>query len=176
MDDLTQTSKFLSYVLRHRPDVVGITLDSEGWCDLEDLLQKTKIPRGVLYDIVDGDEKQRYSLSPDATKIRANQGHSAKGVKLTFKKAVPPVTLFHGTSEKVLADIMKEGLKPMNRHHVHLSADVDVAKSVGGRRKGDVTILRVDAKQMLSDGHKFFLSDNGVWLVDFVNPKYLTVL
>ncbi len=174
MDSLTETSKYLAYILRHRPDVAGISLDKEGWCDVEELLQKTKITRGVLYDIVDGDDKQRYTFSPDGKKVRANQGHSAKGVKLTFKREVPPTVLYHGTSEKALMTIMKEGLKPMNRHHVHLSADVEVAKSVAGRRKGDVTILTVDAKRMLTDGHKFFLSDNGVWLVDAVNPKYLT--
>lgn len=173
-ENISEKSKYLAYVLRHRPDVAGLILDKEGWTDVDFLVQQTGIPKDDLLFIVESDDKQRYAFSPDGTRIRANQGHSARGVKLTFKREVPPTVLFHGTSEKVLGTIMKEGLKPMNRHHVHLSADVEIAKSVGGRRKGDVTILSVDAKQMLADGYKFFLSDNGVWLVDAVNPKYLT--
>lgn len=173
MDDLTQHSKYLAYLLRHRPDIAGLTLDREGWCDVEELLSKTTLSRKLLLSIVELDEKRRYTLSPDAKRIRANQGHSVKDVKLTFKKAVPPVVLYHGTSAKALGSILKQGLRPMKRHHVHLSSSVDVARSVGGRRKEGAIILRVDAKSMLADGHSFYLSDNDVWLVDHVDVRYI---
>ena len=167
-------SKELSYILRHRPDSVGISLDSAGWCIIEDLLEQmnahgTSIDRATLNRIVENDHKGRYTI--DGTKIRANQGHSIK-VDLGYKTKKPPAVLYHGTVSQFLDLIMKDGLKKMKRHHVHLSADEATAKIVGSRR-GKPVILLVDSAQMEKDGYEFFLSDNGVWLTDAVPAKYL---
>lgn len=183
----TKRSVYLSYLLRHKPEVANLQLDGEGWCDLKQLLANTDFTIAELEDIVAKDAKQRYSftywtmggdgelpLTREPTHIRANQGHSTTDVKLTFKSAVPPVILYHGSDARVMPTILKEGLKAMNRHHVHLSADLEVAKSVGGRRKRGFVVYEIDVKAMLADGIKFFISDNGVWLVDAVSAKYLT--
>lgn len=175
MKDLTQQSKQLSYLLRHSPEKAGLSLDKEGWCEVEVLLANTDISRATLEEIVGADSKQRYSFSSDGKKIRANQGHSTKGVALTFKQAAPPVILYHGTPKANVPLILKLGLKPMRRHHVHLSADINVAEAVGSRRRGEVAIFKVDAKSMLADAAKFYISENGVWLVDAVAPKYLSL-
>ena len=169
-------SKFLAYLLRHEPEKAGLTLDREGWCSIDQLLQNTDFTLDRLKEIVAEDSKGRYSFNADETKIRANQGHSTEKVRLTFQKAVPPTVLYHGTVDSTLALIQKQGLKPMSRHHVHLSADLSTAKTVGGRRKGGLTVLSVDTAAMLADGIQFYISDNGVWLVDAVPPKYLKVL
>jgi putative RNA 2'-phosphotransferase len=168
-----ERSKYLSYLLRHKPETAKLTLDREGWCCIDQLLANTDFTLSELHAIVVSDQKTRYALSPDELKIRANQGHSASEVKMTFRKAIPPVTLYHGTTAAEV--IEKEGLKPMNRHHVHLTDCLDTARSVGGRRKGTTTIFEIDAKQMLADGHQFFISENGVWLVDKVSPKFIKV-
>lgn len=175
-DTLTQKSKYLAYVLRHRPDVAGLILDKEGWTPVDDVVAATGVSKADLEQIVGLDEKGRYSFSSDGLKVRANQGHSAQGVKMTFKRAVPPTVLYHGTTSKAELGIMKKGLLPMNRHHVHLSEDIEVARSVAGRRKSDIAILQIDTKQMLADKFQFYLSDNGVWLVDSVPTKYITVM
>jgi putative RNA 2'-phosphotransferase len=172
---LTEKSKFISYVLRHKPDAVGLTLNREGWIDIDLLLSKatkSAITRAELEQIVAEDEKGRYTI--DGNMIRANQGHSTSQVKLTFKKAVPPVVLFHGAATAMLTEIMKKGLKPMARHHVHLSHDRATAEIVGGRRRKGYTVLTIDAKRMLADGLNFYISDNGVWLVDAVPSVYLS--
>lgn len=171
-----ERSKYLSYLLRHKPDAASLTLDREGWCLIDQLLANTDFTWEELEEIVAADKKGRYSFDSFATSIRANQGHSTSEVRMTFKVAVPPTVLYHGTSSDVANHIMKEGLKPMNRHHVHLSADLDTASSVAGRRKGGVIIFTVDAKQMLSDGHKFFISENNVWLATSVPAQYLKEL
>lgn len=184
MKDLTQKSKFLSYVLRHKPLSAGLTLDREGWASVELLLKNSDISLEELVEIVRTDSKQRYSLRPDTVEgvtppsvtglmIRANQGHSSPSVRLLFEKAVPPPVLYHGTNIDAWVAIKRQGLKPMNRHHVHLTDDLDTAYSVGGRRRKDVYVLHIDARAMLADGINFFLSDNGVWLVDHVDPKYI---
>lgn len=170
-----QRSKYLSFLLRHKPEAANLTMDKEGWVQVEQILQNTDFTTAELHQIVADDQKGRYSFSSVASSIRANQGHSAAGVKLLFKKAVPPTILYHGTAESALSEIMKHGLLPMKRHHVHLSADLETAKSVGGRRKGGFVVLEIDAKTMLANGYKFFISDNHVWLVDLVPPIFLKV-
>lgn len=172
---LIEKSKFISYILRHKPEAVGLTLDREGWIDIDQLLSKAKKPmitRAELEQIVAEDEKGRYTIKNNL--IRANQGHSTNQVHLTFKKAIPPTILFHGTGTTSLDEIMKNGLKPMARHHVHLSHDLTTAESVGGRRRRGYTVLEINAKKMLADGLNFFISDNGVWLVSHVPAKYIT--
>jgi len=170
-----ELSKFLSYLLRHKPEAKNIILDREGWASIDELILNAGFTRAELEEIVAEDKKSRYSISADGTKIRANQGHSTSSVKMTFAKAIPPTVLYHGTNSDVLANIVRQGLKPMKRHHVHLSEDVKTAEEVGGRRKKDTVILTIDAKQMLADGIQFYKSENGVWLVEYVDPRYFVV-
>lgn len=170
---LTDKSKYLSYLLRHKPEAAKLILDKEGWCRVDQLLANTGIAESELMQIVAEDEKGRYSFDAFATSVRANQGHSTTKVRLTFKKAVPPVLLYHGTSRKSMGLILKQGLKPMGRHHVHLTADLDTARSVGGRRCGATVLFEINTKSMVADGQEFYLSDNNIWLVHTVQSKYL---
>lgn len=175
----TELSKFLSYVLRHKPDAIGIELAEDGWVDVDVLLaqcraHKKAITREVLEEIVRTSPKQRFAFSDDRKKIRASQGHSV-AIDLGYDAVEPPEFLFHGTGEKLVDAIRKEGLKRMARHHVHLSADKTTAHQVG-QRKGRVVIFRVAAGQMHADGHEFFCSENGVWLTDRVPPEYLELV
>lgn len=184
--DSSQRSKYLSFLLRHRPEASGLTLDKEGWCSIPDLLAKTNFTLQELESIVSQDKKGRYSFrywemadagiphTREPIAIRANQGHSTESVKMSFKKAVPPVVLYHGTSKDAWEAIEKQGLKPMKRHHVHLSADIETAESVAGRRKVTTIVLKVDARAMLAAGYNFYLSDNGVWLIDSVPPNFIS--
>lgn len=168
-----ERSKYLSYILRHKPEKVGLTLDTQGWCEIDLLCQKTDFTPEELLAITLADEKQRYSISPDGKKIRANQGHSTGDVSLNFKEKVPPSRLFHGTTSAATTEIEKRGLLPMSRHYVHMSADVDTAASVGGRRRGDATIFEINCVAAFRDGIKFYLSDNSVWLARSIPAKYL---
>ncbi len=172
----TRISKFLSLVLRHRPDKIGLVLDDQGWVEVAHLLvrcaeHKRPITREVLQEIVDTSPKKRFALSEDGLRIRANQGHSVK-VDLGYAPASPPTCLFHGTVGKVLPDIRAEGLLKMKRHHVHLSPDLDTASNVGSRR-GKPIILVVRAGEMALAGHLFYLSANGVWLAEHVPPNFI---
>ncbi|MGY1845172.1 RNA 2'-phosphotransferase [Modestobacter sp. SYSU DS0875] len=164
-------SKRLSYVLRHRPDAVGLTLDAAGWADVDELLAALHLTRAQLDDAVARNDKQRFAVDPTGTRIRASQGHSVP-VDLGYVAAVPPDELFHGTVERFLPAILAEGLGPGNRHAVHLSADVETARKVGARR-GRPVVLRVEAAAMVRDGATFTRSANGVWLVDAVPPRHL---
>lgn len=171
---MEKKSKFLSFILRHKPSAANITVDKYGWANVSQIIQNTDITFQELQAIVETDEKGRYSFSEDLTKIRANQGHSIK-VENIHKKAIPPTVLYHGTNASVLKTILKEGLSKMKRHHVHLSSDLETATIVGNRRKKDLVILQIDAKSMLTDNITFYISENGVWLVDHVHPKYLSI-
>lgn len=175
MDNLEKKSKLLSFILRHRPESVNVSLDSQGYCEVQKLVQNTDISLLDLDEIVRTDEKGRYSFSENKLLIRANQGHSVSGVHADFKVCVPPVILYHGTTEEAFQEIKKYGLLKMKRHHVHLSYDSDTAISVASRRKKAVVILKVDAKRMLADNFKFLISQNNVYLVDAVPAKYLTI-
>ncbi len=168
-------SKFLSLILRHKPELVGITLDNNGWANVNKLLvgmhqSGKRITLNDLEFIVSDDNKGRYSFNTDKTMIRANQGHSIK-VDLGLIEKIPPSVLFHGTPEMFVTIIKQEGLKPMQRHHVHLSDNISTAEQVGSRR-GKPYIFEIDTTSMIKDGVKFYQSENGVWLVDYVDPKY----
>jgi putative RNA 2'-phosphotransferase len=172
----TKTSKFLSLVLRHEPARIGITLDSAGWTDVDALLAASAahgvhITRDELAQIVATSDKQRFALSPDGARIRANQGHSVE-VELELAPAVPPAILYHGTVDRFLDSIRAQGLVKGERHHVHLSADLATAEKVGGRR-GKPVVLTVRAADMVAAGHTFFVSANGVWLTDAVPAAFL---
>ena len=172
----TRNSKFLSLVLRHDPDRIGITLDDAGWTDVAALLDATAahgvmITRDELVQIVATSDKQRFALSPDGARIRANQGHSVE-VDLALAPATPPAVLYHGTVGQFVDSIREQGLIKGARHHVHLSADTATAAKVGGRR-GKPVILTVRAADMVAAGHTFFCSENGVWLVDHVQAQFI---
>jgi len=168
---LTRTSKFLSQILRHRPEKIGLTLDANGWAEVSELLEKSAasgilISPELLRFVVESNDKQRYSFSPDGRRIRANQGHSVQ-IDLGLKAQVPPEILYHGTAEHSLAAIRKSGLLPMRRQHVHLSQEAETAQKVGGRH-GKAVVLKVLAGEMHRRGQVFFCSDNGVWLTEGV--------
>ena len=170
-------SKLLSAVLRHKPSIIGIELDKHGWADTKELVEGMKkryksFTMDILEEIVKYDNKQRYKFNDDKTKIRANQGHSIK-VDIELKKSIPPDVLYHGTATKYEESIDKNGLKKKSRNYVHLSSDIDTAKMVG-ERHGDPVIYRVDCKSMKE--FNFYISENGVWLVDNVPSKYLSKL
>lgn len=172
----TRISKFLSYVLRHKPDAIGVELDEAGWIDIDLLLEEcaahgTAISRVQLDEVVATSDKQRFAISDDGRRIRASQGHSVE-VALAYESCTPPDVLFHGTVERVLPAIRAGGLRKMQRHHVHLSVDEETASMVGQRR-GRPVILRIDARRMHVDGHRFFISANGVWLTEKVPPEYI---
>ena len=174
----TETSKFISLILRHKPQTIGITLDEHGWANVEELIRgvsKTHpLDMKLLEQIVAEDEKQRYSFNEDKTLIRANQGHSVP-VDVELEEKVPPEVLYHGTGEKFVADIDKQGLISKSRLYVHLSADTETAKKVGARH-GKPVIYRVKSRAMNESGIKFYKSVNGVWLVKEVPLKYLEKL
>lgn len=175
MPDLTKISKYISLILRHKPEVIGIKLDAHGWADVNALLagisKKYPINRDILQEIMRSDEKQRYSFSEDGTKIRANQGHSIQvDVELTLTE--PHETLYHGTAQRFAASIEAQGLLPQSRLYVHLSPDPETAEKVG-RRHGEPVIYLVAAGQMYRDGYRFYLSANGVWLTKVVPAPYL---
>lgn len=169
-------SKFLSYVLRHKPEAIGITLDDNGWIEVDRLLEAMKaagkrVSRELLDEIVRTNDKQRFAFNDDGTKIRASQGHSIQ-VDLDLTPVAPPDVLYHGTATRFLDSILSAGLQSRNRQYVHLSPDEQTALRVG-QRHGKPVILRIDARAMHADGHTFFLSANGVWLTAHVPPKYL---
>lgn len=169
-------SKFLSLVLRHQPDTIGLTLDEAGWADVDELLRKLSqhghpADRALLEALVAQSDKQRFALSPDGRRIRANQGHSVP-VELGYIPQTPPERLYHGTAAHNLPAIQTEGLVRGSRHHIHLSPDTDTAHRVG-QRHGRPVVLVVLAGDMARAGHQFFLSDNGVWLTDAVPPQFL---
>ena len=177
--DVVRVSKGLSYVLRHRPGSVGLTLDDAGWVDVDALLAALAahglaLTRADLERVVAINDKRRFAFDPSGTRIRASQGHSV-AVDLGYAVEAPPDELFHGTPIRNLSAILAEGLRPGRRHAVHLSPDVATALTVG-RRRGDAVVLRVDTAAMAADGARFTRSANGVWLVDAVPPAYLGVV
>lgn len=166
---MIRLSKRMSKALRHQPGRVGLTLDPAGWVPVADLLNALGVTEAELREVVAQNDKKRFTIEGD--RIRANQGHSVE-VALGLPVAVPPDQLFHGTVAQFLDDIMRDGLRPMSRHDVHLSPDVETARRVGARR-GRPLILTVDARAMHADGHEFQLSANGVWLTQHVPARYL---
>lgn len=172
-------SKFLSLVLRHQPETIGLELDAQGWADIDDLLTKAaggglNISRDEFDHIVATSEKKRFAISPCGSRVRANQGHSVE-VDLQLQPQTPPDTLYHGTATRFLDAILLEGLKPGSRQQVHLSAAYDTAVAVG-QRHGKPVVLKVKALELHHSGESFFQSDNGVWLVSHVPHNYLETM
>ena len=166
----------MSLILRHRPEVIGITLDEHGWASVDELLAGISRTRPLdmagLEEIVRTDEKQRYAFNADKTKIRANQGHSVR-VDVELQPVTPPALLYHGTGEKFVPSIEARGLIPKTRLYVHLSGDYDTARKVGARH-GSPRVYQINAARMSADGYVFCRSVNGVWLTKQVPPQYLT--
>ncbi|MCP4132212.1 MAG: RNA 2'-phosphotransferase [bacterium] len=174
--ELVRISKFLSLVLRHKPGVINIELDENGWTSTADLIEKInkqKMPFDIekLKVVVEKNSKKRFSFNEDLSKIRANQGHSLD-VDLDLEPVVPPEILYHGTATRFAENIKIEGLKKKSRHHVHLSAVYETAVNVGSRH-GKVIVLKIKSGDMHKQGDAFYLSKNGVWLTDEVAPEFI---
>jgi len=171
-----ELGRFISKILRHNPAVIGITLDENGWADVDELIggiskKDRSIDRITLDRIVRENNKNRYSYNADKTKIRANQGHSV-AVDVELKKAAPPPVLYHGTAAKFVDSIKNNGITKQKRQHVHLSADFETAVNVG-KRHGSPVVLEIDAEVMNADGFSFWISENNVWLCEEVPAKYI---
>ncbi|WP_299135613.1 RNA 2'-phosphotransferase [uncultured Tenacibaculum sp.] len=177
--NIKRISKFLSLLLRHQPEKIGLQLDSNGWAPVEELLQKSR-KHGVrftideLEGIVVNNDKKRFTFNDDKTKIRANQGHSLKTIDLELKPVQPPEFLYHGTVAKFMNAIHDKGLQKMSRQHVHLSTEIETAMKVGSRR-GKPIILTVKSGEMQSEGYEFYLSENNVWLTDSVPSEFIVL-
>jgi putative RNA 2'-phosphotransferase len=167
--ELKQKGRVLTHLLRHAPEKYGVSLNPQGYAEVQDIIKILDITEDDLEDIVRNDNKGRFSYL--GNKIRANQGHSIK-VDLGYQESVPPNILYHGTSKNAYDKIKQTSINKMQRHHVHLSSDIETAKQVGSRRKGDLVIIKINAEKMWRDGIKFYRSENGVWLTDEVLPKY----
>ena len=174
---LDDTSKFLSYVLRHEPQAIGLSLDSEGWASVTALIDAASregrnLTRELLEQVVHTNEKKRFSFSENGQNIRAVQGHSNPSVQLQLEEKQPPALLYHGTATRFVESINQKGLIPGSRHHVHLSEQLETAREVG-QRYGTVVILKVNTPEMLAEGFKFFQAENGVWLTEQVPVRFL---
>lgn len=174
--NIKDTSKFLSLVLRHSPETIAISLDENGWANVNELItqcnkHKKQLNIDLLQIVVDTNDKKRFAFNEDKTKIRASQGHSIS-VELELKEVEPLHFLYHGTVDKFIQSIKNEGIQKMSRQHVHLSKDRETAIKVGSRR-GKPIILSINAPKMYQDGFKFYLSENNVWLTDIVPTEYI---
>ena len=175
-----EVSKYLSYILRHEPESIGLSVDEQGWLNIGDLIVSANqngqsLTREVIEQVVDASDKKRFTISENGLYIRAAQGHSNPNVKMDFKVKQPPIILYHGTASRFLEGILKEGLKPMSRQYVHLSGDIETALDVG-KRYGKPAILRVDTVSMLATGYEFSQAENGVWLVKEVPAEHLQAI
>lgn len=173
-----ELSKYLSFVLRHKPESIGLVLNSQGYADILDLISLSEkagkhFSLEELENVVANNDKKRFTVINGINMIRASQGHSTNQVNIKMSAVIPPAMLYHGTALQFVASIRKEGLKPMKRHHVHLSQDKQVAMSVGIRHGTDVVILEIKAEEMHNRGYKFYMSDNKVWLTDNIPSTFI---
>lgn len=172
---LTETSRYIALILRHKPETIGITLDEHGWADVGELIKGVsrthQLTMEILEKIVITDDKQRFSFNEDKSLIRANQGHSVS-VDVELKESIPPKILYHGTGEKYVPSIDRTGLISKSRLYVHLSDNSNTAIKVGSRH-GKPVVYTVDTQGMIEDGYIFYLSANGVWLTKAVPVEYL---
>ncbi|MDY6622175.1 RNA 2'-phosphotransferase [Clostridioides difficile] len=178
MSKKDKLSIFISLILRHKPEIIGIKLDDYGYADVNELIEKTNntgrnINIEILEQIVKEDNKQRYSFNEDRSKIRANQGHSIN-IDVELKELEPPEYLYHGTATRFLDNIKNEGIIKQSRLYVHLSRDIDTAIKVG-KRHGTPVILKINTGKMYENGYKFYLSENNVWLCEYIPFKYVEI-
>lgn len=172
--ELAKISKYFSYLLRHKPEEIGLELDDKGWASVDELIEKTsdfELSKELIDVVVETNDKQRFKLSDDKLKIKANQGHSID-IDLNLEPITPPQFLLHGTAERFLDSIKSDGLQKQKRHHVHLSESMAVAEAVG-KRYGKPVLLKIAAQEMANSGFKFYKTANSVWLVDTVPAEYI---
>ena len=174
--NIKHKSKFLSLILRHKPEEISLSLDENGWAVINELIEKSKAKKvyfdiDILTEVVETNNKKRFTFNEDKTKIRANQGHSID-IDLNLEPMEPPTELYHGTAIANVDSIRKSGIEKRKRQHLHLSHELDTAKNVGSRH-GKPIILVIDSKQMYEDGCLFYFSKNGVWLTEYIDPKYI---
>lgn len=177
---ISEISKFLSYVLRHQPDSIGIELDREGWTNINELIDVAnqtgkQLNRDLILTVVATSDKKRFSISTDGLRIRAVQGHTTNAVDIKYTEKVPPEYLYHGTATRFLQSILKEGLQPSARQYVHLAQDEKSALAVG-QRHGKPVLLKIEALRMHGQGFKFYQAENGVWLINDVPANQLTAI
>ncbi len=173
--NIKKISKFLSLILRHNPHKIKLKLDKQGWADTQELINKIpNLTLSILQEVVKTNNKKRFAFNADGSKIRASQGHSIP-VDLGYSPSIPPAILYHGTATRFVASIQQKGLIKGNRQQVHLSKDSKTATNVG-QRHGKVVLISIDTAPMLKDGFDFFVSENGVWLIDAVPAQYLNIL
>ncbi|GKT20267.1 RNA 2'-phosphotransferase [Acidovorax sp. SUPP3334] len=175
---LTETSKFLSYVLRHEPEAIGLALDREGWASIDALIAAAAshgrvLDRALIEQVVISSDKKRFAISEDGSGIRAVQGHSTPTVSISMQEKAPPAVLYHGTATRFLESIRQQGLLPGSRHHVHLSEDVQTAIGVG-QRYGQPVVLSIEAATMHGKGQRFYQAENGVWLTANVPAEFIS--
>ena len=165
-------SRKISYLLRHNPE--DLKMDKQGWVYICQLIEKLNIPLSVLEEIVEKNDKKRFSFDTNKIKIRANQGHSnSLNLDIMFKEVQYTKTYYHGTNKINIESILNNGLTPKSRAYVHLSKDKETAENVGLRHGKDVVILSIDDNKMKKDGKKIYESENGVILADYISPKYI---
>jgi putative RNA 2'-phosphotransferase len=174
-----EISKYLSYLLRHEPQSVGLKLDGEGWADIDDLISRVRangkdLDISLVREVVADSEKKRFTLSDDGKRIRAAQGHSLESVAINFEVKSPPAVLYHGTASRFLASILANGLEAGERQYVHMSPDADSAAAVG-KRHGKAIVLKIDAQRMHQLGYTFLISDNQVWMTAHVPKEFVAV-
>ena len=175
--ELEKISKFMTLILRHKPEEIGLCLDKNGYVEVSILNEKLNIDSQELDWIVDNNNKKRFAYNDDKTLIRASQGHSIDEVDVELEVALNiPKTLFHGTSNNMVDIILKDGLKKMNRNHVHLSKDLQTSITVGKRKGSNITILEIDTESFIKDGNDIYISKNNVYLTDYISPKYIKIL
>ena len=177
-NNFSELSKFLSYILRHEPQSIGLQLDAEGWASIEELISLAtkagkQFDRELLQRVVDTSDKKRFTISGDGLSIRAAQGHSSEQVSIDYKAVTPPAVLYHGTATRFVESIRAQGLLPGQRHYVHLSESVETASQVG-ERYGKLHLLVVDCARMSAAGHEFYMADNNVWLTKQVPAEYIS--
>ncbi|WP_380178035.1 RNA 2'-phosphotransferase [Kalamiella sp. sgz302252] len=170
-------SKFLSFTLRHQPEAIGLFLDKEGWAVIKDLIfcsaqQGYILNNDIICNIVDSSDKKRFMISEDGLRIRAAQGHSTNQVNIIYEEKTPPDNLYHGTATRFMSAIREQGLIPLSRQYVHLSADEETAVQVG-QRHGKPIVLKIKTLNMYEQGFKFYQADNGVWLTDTVPWRFI---
>ncbi|MFX4954922.1 RNA 2'-phosphotransferase [Acinetobacter baumannii] len=171
-------SQYLSFILRHKPEEIGLTLDLEGWANIEELISKSQPVKNVALDeeiiknIVSNSDKKRFQISDDGKLIRAVQGHSTTSVDITLNKLKPPTYLYHGTAQRFIDSIKEQGLISKDRQYVHLTENRDTALTVGARY-GKPEILVIYALKMHDSGFEFFQAENGVWLSKHVPIEFI---
>lgn len=171
----------MSLLLRHRPEVAQLSLDAAGWVLLDQLVQAIRRQRGfgwvdekTIRHVVDTSKKQRFEIAGTPPRIRATYGHSTP-VEIEYERVMPPPTLYHGTTRRALPNIFREGLRPMQRHHVFLTKTTEGAEAVGRRRDPKPVILAVDTEGLMEEGHSVFRTSGGLYLTDYVPPNVLDV-